>query len=218
MDALSRIRVIILGGGKGGRALLELFFHLPHIHIVGIADTNPLAPGLEKANQLHIPVSSNCELLLAQEEVDLIVDVTGDPEVSQLLHQRQNAGTEILGGATAKLLWDIIGHEKQMEANLIQSEKLASIGTFVSSITHDVSNPLQAILGYAEHLVEDSDDPMTKEMAQSIVQATTRVAKICRGLTMYSRQSDLETREAVNVNTQLDEAWNIACFATVLST
>jgi len=214
MDDLSRIRVIILGGGKGGRALLELFFHLPHIHIVGIADTNLLAPGLEKANQLHIPVSSNCELLLAQEEVDLIVDVTGDPEVSRLLHQRRNPATEILGGATAKLLWDIIGHEKQMEANLIQSEKLASIGTFVSSITHDVSNPLHAILGYAEHLVEDSDDPMTKEMAQSIVQATTRVAKICRGLTMYSRQSDLETIEAVNVNTQLDEAWNIARFAT----
>ena len=138
MDTLSRIRVIILGGGNGGRAFLDLFLHLPHIHIVGIADTNPLAPGLQKAKQLSIPVSNNCVRLISQKDVDLIVDVTGDPEVSQLLHQRQNAGTEILDGATAKLLWDIIGYEKQMEANLIQSEKLASIGTFVSSITHDV--------------------------------------------------------------------------------
>ncbi len=70
------------------------------------------------------------------------------------------------------------------------------------------------ILGYAEHLVEDSDDPSTKEVAQGIVAATKRIAKICRGLTLYSRKPDLETIEAVNVNTQLDEAWNIACFAT----
>jgi len=101
MDTLSRIRVIILGGGKGGRAFLDLFLHLPHIHIVGIADTNPLALGLAKANQLHIPVSSNCAQLLAQEDVDLIVDVTGDPEVSRLLQQRRNPATEILNGTPA---------------------------------------------------------------------------------------------------------------------
>ncbi len=205
MDTRSRIRVIILGGGKGGTALLDLLFHLPHIHIVGIADTNPLAPGLQKAKQFSIPVSNNCAQLISQKDVDLIIDVTGHPEVSQLLHQRQNAGAEILDGATAKLLWDIIGHEKQMEANLIQSEKLASIGTFVSSITHDVSNPLYAILGYAEHLVEDSDDPLTQALAQRIVEAAKRIAKICRGLTLYSRMPDLDTIEAVNVNTQLDE-------------
>ncbi len=214
MDAQSSIRVVILGGGKGGTALLNLFFHLPHIHIVGIADSNPFAPGLLKAKHFNIPVSNNCLWLISQKDVDLIVDVTGNPEVSQLLYQRRNPATEILDGATAKLLWDIIGHEKQMEANLIQSEKLASIGTFVSSITHDVSNPLFAILGYAEYLVENSDDPLTKEMGQSIVEATKRIAKICRGLTLYSRKPDLDTIAAVDVNTQLDEAWNIACFAT----
>ena len=163
MNTQSSIRVIILGGGKGGRALLDLLFHLPHIHIVGIADTNPLAPGLEKATQLHIPVSHNCLQLMAQKDVDLIVNVTGDPKVARLLQQRRNPATQILDGVMAKLLWDIIGHEKQMEANLIQSEKLASIGTFVSSITHDVRNPLYMILGYAELIVEDSNDPSTKE-------------------------------------------------------
>ena len=59
VDTQSRIRVIILGGGKGGTALLDLLFHLPHIHIVGIADTNPFAPGLEKAKQLRIPSSDS---------------------------------------------------------------------------------------------------------------------------------------------------------------
>lgn len=211
---MEQIRVIILGAGKGGTALLDLFLQLPHIHLVGIADTNPLAPGLQKANQFNIPVSSDCVKMIAQNDVDLIVDVTGNPEIFQLLHQQRNPNTEILDGATAKLLWDVIGHEKKLEANLIQSEKLASIGTFVSSITHDVNNPLYAILGYAEHLVENAPDPSTKELAQGIVEATKRIGRICRGLTLYSRKPDLETVEAINVNSQLDEAWNIACFAT----
>lgn len=214
MDTQSRIHLVILGAGKGGTALLELFLQIPHIHIVGIADTNPLAPGLQKAQQYNIPASSNCVALIAQKDVDLIVDVTGNPEISQLLHQRRNPTTEILEGSSAKLLWDIIGYEKKLEANLIQSEKLASIGTFVSSISHDVNNPLYAILGYAEHLVEETQDPSTKELAQGIVDATKRIARICRGLTLYSRKPDLETVGVINVNTQLDEAWNIACFAT----
>ncbi len=213
MDKLSRIRVIILGAGKGGTALLNLFLQLPHIHIVGMADTNPLAPGFQKANQYNIPVSTNCVQLISQKDVDLIVDVTGNPKVSQLLHLRRNPATEILDGNTAKLLWEIIGYERKLEANLIQSEKLASVGTFVSSITHDVNNPLHAILGYAELLVESAADPTTKELAQGIVDATKRITRICRGLTLYSRKPDLETVEAVNINTHLDEAWNIARFA-----
>jgi two-component system, NtrC family, sensor kinase len=214
MDPQSPIRVIILGAGKGGRAFLELFSQLPHIQIVGIADSNPLAPGLQRAKELNLPVSSSCVRLISQKGVDLIVDVTGDPEVSQLLQQRRNPATEILDATTAKLLWDIIGHEKQMEANLIQSEKLASIGTFVSSIAHDVNNPLYVILGLAQSIAEDPNHPSTKESAQSIADATKRISKICRGLNLYSRQPDLEKREVINVNYQLDEAWNIACFAT----
>lgn len=211
---MEQIRVIILGAGKGGTALLDLFLQLPHIQLVGIADSNPLAPGLEKAQQANIPVSTNCIRLMAQKDVDLIIDVTGNPEISALLHQRRNPATEVLDGATAKLLWDIIGYEKKLEANLIQSEKLASIGTFVSSISHDVNNPLYAILGYAELLVEEAPDPSTKELAQGIVDATKRISRICRGLTLYSRKPDLETVGIIDINTQLDEAWNIACFAT----
>jgi len=213
MEAQSQIRVLILGAGKGGTAFLELFFQLPHIHILAIADTNPLAPGLHRAKQLHIPVLSNCKQAMELVHVDLIVDVTGDPAVSELLRQRRNLMSEVLDGATAKILWDIIGHEQQMEANLIQAEKLASIGTFVSSIAHDVNNPLYVILGYAQNIAEDSREPSIKESAQCIVDATQRITKICRGLNLYSRKHDVTRMEDVHVNTQLDEAWNIARFA-----
>ncbi|MDT7042215.1 sensor histidine kinase [Candidatus Nitronereus thalassa] len=209
----SIIRVLVLGGGQGGTALLELFFQLPHIQIVGIVDTNPHAPGLLKAKQLHIPVFSNYMQLNNQKDVDLIVDVTGDPEVSKFLRQQRNPTTEILDGATAKLFWEILGHEKQMEGCLLQTEKLASIGTFVSSIAHDVNNPLYMILGHGQNIAEDTEEQSTKESAQCIVAATKRITKICRGLTLYSRAPSPEKMEMVHVNSQLDEAWNIASFA-----
>jgi hypothetical protein len=41
--------VAIVGAGRGGTALLELLHQIPPIHIVGIADRDPLAPGLQRA-------------------------------------------------------------------------------------------------------------------------------------------------------------------------
>jgi len=211
---MGQIRVMILGAGKGGTALLDLLSQLPHIQIVGIADTNPYAPGIHKANQLQVPVSSQVASLLAQNEVDLIVDVTGDPKVATLLEKRAHPTGEVLTGSTAKLLWDLIGYEQRLESNLLQAEKLASIGTFVSSIAHDINNPLYVILGLAQHLTEELEHSSHRESALDIVDAAKRIAKTCQGLTLYSRKPPAENLGPVNLNIQLEEALNIAYFAT----
>ena len=57
--ARSTIRVIILGAGKGGTALLELFTRSPDVEVVGMADRNPEAPGLRLAKYLGIPTTSD---------------------------------------------------------------------------------------------------------------------------------------------------------------
>lgn len=43
------INVVILGGGKGGTALIELFTSSAGVKVVGVADINPEAPGLQLA-------------------------------------------------------------------------------------------------------------------------------------------------------------------------
>ena len=72
-------KIAIIGGGKGGSALLSLFSHLPGVEIIGITDKNPNAPALKRANALRIPVVHDALSLIASEDTDLIVDVTGDP-------------------------------------------------------------------------------------------------------------------------------------------
>jgi two-component system sensor histidine kinase DegS len=64
-------RVVIVGAGKGGRALLEMFADDPTVSLVGVADMNPWAPGLEFARRRSIPVATDFRELLADPRIDL---------------------------------------------------------------------------------------------------------------------------------------------------
>ena len=120
-------KIAILGGGKGGSALLSLFSHLPGIEIIGITDKNPTAPALKRAHELRIPVINDVISLIASKGTDLIVDVTGDPHMHQVIAEHKDPGAEVLGGATARLLWNVVQHEAEMETHLHQNESLASL-------------------------------------------------------------------------------------------
>ena len=77
MNTSDRTTIIILGAGKGGRALLELFSHLPSVEVVGIADQNPSAPALDYANRLHIPISQDPLQLVRRPDINLDCECDG---------------------------------------------------------------------------------------------------------------------------------------------
>jgi transcriptional regulator with GAF, ATPase, and Fis domain len=108
-------KVVIVGGGKGGRALLEMFTGDPTVTILGVADVNPWAPGLELARRLNLPVTTDLAELVANPKVDLIIDVTGSPEVGQAILRLKPAHTEVMGGASAKFMWDLLAERKRSE-------------------------------------------------------------------------------------------------------
>lgn len=101
--------VAIIGAGRGGTALMEIFANDPLVQIVGIAEVNTQAPGIILAKQLQIPVTRDYRKLLAMERVDLIIDVSGDAEVWQFLQDFHRMGVTIIGGASAKFMWELIG-------------------------------------------------------------------------------------------------------------
>jgi CheY-like chemotaxis protein len=138
----SPTKIAILGGGKGGNALLSLFSHLPGIEIVGITDKDPSAPALKRANELRIPVVHDAMSLIASKGANLIVDVTGDPHMQQLIADHKGPGAEVLGGAAARLLWNVVQHEAEMRTHLLQTETLASLVTH-GMIVNYLVKPLQ---------------------------------------------------------------------------
>jgi two-component system NtrC family sensor kinase len=214
MEPSDRTKVAILGAGRGGRALLDLLHHIPSIEIVGIADRNPAAPGLQRAHELHVPVTANVLDMIGNHGVSLILDVTGDPEMETYLHAHKPPATNILSGSASRLLWKLIQHESKLEAELLQSEKLAGIGSFAAGIAHDINNPLQLILGLAENLAEERDLTAVHEQARDIIEAVKRTSAICRDLTRYSRRASPHEDMPVSVNGKLDEALKIARYAS----
>jgi signal transduction histidine kinase len=84
-------------------------------------------------------------------------------------------------------LFDELRH-KQVE--LIQSSKLAAVGTFAAGIAHEFNNLLGSMLGYAE-LGHSSDDSEEKNRSLDVViQACRRGRSITRGLLTFARRQE----------------------------
>ena len=210
---LAPTKVALLGAGRGGTALLDLLHLTPSIEIVGISDRDPGAPGLERAKNLRITVANRVEELVYNHGVNLIMDVTGDPEVERFVQLHKRPETEVLSGSAARLLWELVRHEANLQAELFHAEKLAGIGSFAAGIAHDINNPLQLIMGLAENLAEETDLKAVHEQAREIIEAVRRTSAISRDLTQYARKTSARDESMVCLNTRLDEALKIARYA-----
>ena len=98
----------IIGAGHGGTALMEIFANDPLVEIVGVAEINPKALGLSLAKRLKIPVTKDYRELLGLEQMDLLIDVTGNPDVGQFLQDFHRMGVTVIGGVSAKFMWQLI--------------------------------------------------------------------------------------------------------------
>ena len=101
-------RVAILGGGRGGKALLKMLAQDPLARIVGLAEIRPRTLGTQLAKQLGVPVTPDYREILRMKDTDLIIDVTGNPEVEKALQHIRKPRAAIIGGASAKFMWRLI--------------------------------------------------------------------------------------------------------------
>jgi PAS domain S-box-containing protein len=90
-----------------------------------------------------------------------------------------------------------------LQAKLAHSEKMATIGRLVSGVAHEVNNPLAAILGFTDLLLENPAIPdNAREDLQIILHETQRTKDIVQDLLSFARQRPVQ-RELVHVNAVL---------------
>jgi len=90
-----------------------------------------------------------------------------------------------------------------LQAKLAHAEKMATIGRLVSGVAHEVNNPLAAILGFTDLLLENPEMPAAaREDLQIILQETQRTKEIVQDLLSFARQRPTQ-KEPVNVNAVL---------------
>jgi len=87
-----------------------------------------------------------------------------------------------------------------LQAKLAHSEKMATIGRLVSGVAHEVNNPLAAILGFTDLLLENPEVSVSaREDLQIILQETQRTKDIVQDLLSFARQRPVQ-REPVQLN------------------
>lgn len=87
---------------------------------------------------------------------------------------------------------------KSLQNQLLQAEKMASIGLLASSIAHELDTPLATISGYCELLEEDIHDEKLLGRIKTISEQITRCQKTIRNLLDFSRKSNCE-KELCNI-------------------
>ncbi|HLL03016.1 MAG TPA: ATP-binding protein [Myxococcaceae bacterium] len=88
---------------------------------------------------------------------------------------------------------------KRLRESLVQSEKMAAVGTLVAGLSHELNNPLGIILGFAQGLLRRATLDDTARMAVvSIERQTQRCAQLVRALLDFSRKK-VPVRERVAV-------------------
>ncbi len=99
---------------------------------------------------------------------------------------------------------------QEMQRQLYQSAKLASLGELSAGVAHEINNPLNGIINFAQLLKDEETarSPFEFQMIDGIIDEGSRIAEIVRGLLTFARHDENEPRpiqlaELINVSIAL---------------
>ena len=103
----SQQRILVVGAGRGGTAMLELFLVDPQIEIVGVIDADPNAPALAVAAAHGVRTFTNLAEAVEASRPCLAFNLTSDESVTAYAEEQLGA-VNVIGGFQANFIWNLL--------------------------------------------------------------------------------------------------------------
>ncbi|WP_409289173.1 sigma 54-interacting transcriptional regulator [Peribacillus sp. SCS-37] len=110
-------KVLIVGAGNGGTAILKILLDIDSLIVAGVADINPGAQGISLAKRHGVPVSSDWRDFFS-ESLDIVFEVTGDEEVLEGIRQYKSRETVLVPGTVAQIMTKVFLEKESLITKL----------------------------------------------------------------------------------------------------
>ncbi len=93
---------------------------------------------------------------------------------------------------------------RQMETQLVRSERFSALGEMAAGVAHEIKNPLNAIMGFSKRLSSKLQEPNLKKYAEIIAEEVVRMDAIVNDVLEYSRP-DRVSKVPTDIHAMVDE-------------
>ncbi|GAW92012.1 sensor histidine kinase [Calderihabitans maritimus] len=134
-------------------------------------------------------------------DLDYVIDFKSEDEVGRLVAAFNQMTRELK-------------QKREMEAMVVQADKLAAVGLLASGVAHEINNPLASVAAYSQDLLERLETEKAEELLESgelihyltvIKEQVARAKKITQNLLNFARQSEWQPQE-LSVNSVIEDA------------
>jgi PAS domain S-box-containing protein len=139
--------------------------------------------------------------------LSVTIDITDKKSIELELQENRNNLEKIVFDRTRELE-EAIQERKEKELQLIQAEKMASVGLLTAGISHEINNPLNYLMGAYVNLADYFKSTGNQEetitfLLDGMKEGIDRVAAIVKGLNQLSRDSQAYDEDC-NINEIID--------------
>ncbi|MFD1864117.1 sigma 54-interacting transcriptional regulator [Planococcus chinensis] len=118
--------VVIIGGGAGGSAILQILLESEYLQVFGVADINRDAPAMKAAEEIGIRAAEDYREFPV-EEVDIVFNVSGDEAVHRDLPDHFSGNTVIIPGSIANVLVQLVTEKEHFISRLSEESHKQNI-------------------------------------------------------------------------------------------
>lgn len=142
------MNIILVGGGNASLLLLDYFRRIDYIKLRGVVDLNDAAPGVVRARELKIPCFKEVDIAIQQAGVDMIIELTGNEKVRQIILENLKNNQHFMSSNAAKIMCDFIEIQDKQRINMVEN---------LSSEFGKLTNKLKASGNYIEQSIRNID-------------------------------------------------------------